>query len=91
MRQVELEERIVTLIASVLEMERSDIDSKFRGRLADLGCTSLQALQLNRILEEEFNCELNILDVVDAQGVEGICALVSRSISKKPRTHPEAV
>lgn len=89
MDAVELEDRVSALVAAVLGMERAEIDVEYQGGLADLGCTSLQAVQLNRLLEEEFECEINILDVVDAQGIRQICALVSKSAAECSGSQPE--
>jgi acyl carrier protein len=76
-----LEERTLALVAAVLGKEPAYIDAGFEGGLVDIGYTSLQAVQLNRALEDEFNREINILDIVDAQSVEEIYALVSTAIA----------
>ncbi|MER6080921.1 acyl carrier protein [Streptomyces sp. NPDC001833] len=89
MDAVELEDRVSDLVAAVLGMERAEIDEDFQGGLADLGYTSLQAVQLNRLLEEEFGCEINVLDVVDAQGIRQICAVISKSTAERTGANPK--
>jgi acyl carrier protein len=84
-----IEERVTALVAAVLGKDSADIDDTFRGGLADLGYTSLQALQLNRIFEEEFECKINILDIVDARSIEEVCALISRTIRDRSGAHSE--
>lgn len=91
MKPATLEEQVAALIAAVLGKEGVDIDNTFHGGLADLGYTSLTTLQLNLILEEKFHCEINILDLVDARGIEEICALISRTTTDRSGAQSEAI
>ena len=56
-KEVALEDRIVTIIATQLDKDTNEIKDTSRF-IEDLGCDSLDLVELMMALEEEFKCDI---------------------------------
>lgn len=78
MEQSTRRDRVIALIAEILEMDERTVRPESRLR-EDLGMDSLQSLELLSTLSEELQIDLEMEQAMDIATVEDACEFVERS------------